>query len=395
MNKDTKYIHSLYKSAKACNDLVEPIHMSSTYKHESAENLSNIFSGKGSGYVYSRVGNPSVSSLEEKMAILEGGEEAAATSSGMSAISMTILGLLDYWMNNFHTNVEEKPLNIVVSGVVYGGTYNLFNKYISSMKIKPIFIKPTEDPEKLNIDNGTIAIFIETPTNPTLETINIKKWSDVAKRNNIPLIVDNTFLTSYYQNPIKLGADLVVHSTAKYLNGHGDCIGGVVIGNSKYIKHIKLAIVYYGACMSPFNAWLILRGLKTLPLRMERHIENAMYVRNILWYDKADSGYFSVKNVKCASGMVVFELSDFPAKDTETCHKFLNNLKLCKIAVSLGGCETIAQHPASMTHSTYTKKERKKFGITDGLIRMSIGLEDKLDIAYDIRQALRRLICPT
>ena len=319
------------------------------------------------------------------MALLEGADDGVATASGMSAIASTVLGLV------------KSGENIVTSGTLYGGTYRLFSEYLPKLGIEVRFVSPLASAQDIvnKVDSKTKLLFIETPSNPTLDIIDINLWY-VASRStdfNMPLVVDNTFCSPYLQQPIKHGADLVVHSATKYLNGHGDCLGGIVVGYQEYIDKTRGANTYFGPTMSPFNAWLILRGLKTLGLRMRKQCENAQYLVNFLLYlnDKITKVYYphtgTFGQMKYGGGMIAFELGG-GLKAGKT---LMNNLKLCTLAVSLGDCETLIQHPASMTHSTYTATERKRFGISDGLIRMSIGIENVEDIYNDLKQALDRV----
>jgi len=379
MYRETDIVHGPKINNVLSNDLVQPIHMTSTFKFDSGDHGASLFKGEVEGYVYSRMGNPTVKILEKKMAMLEGAENAVATSSGMSAISSLILALV------------ESGKNIVSSGVLYGGTYALFNKELPKLKIETRFVHPNLDFDGIVtfIDAKTKLLFIETPANPTLDVIDISLWTKIAKKFKIPLVVDNTFLTPYIQRPIEQGADVVVHSTTKYLNGHGDNIGGIVIGNNEIIEKVKNTVCYFGPSMSPFNAWLVLRGLKTLAVRMERHSENAWNVAAYLSeHNKINKVYYpQTQETKKGGGIVAFELKN----GLEAGKILMDNVKLCALAVSLGDCETLIQHPASMTHASYTKEERKKFGVSDGLIRLSIGLEHYVDIIKDLKQALKKI----
>ena len=376
---DTKIVHGTDIRNTTTNDYIEPIHMTAMYKFNSAEHGSDLFTGEQKGYVYSRSGNPTVRILEKKMALLEGADVGVATASGMSAIASTVLGLV------------KSGENIVTSGTLYGGTYRLFSEYLPKLGIEVRFVSPLASAQDIvnKMDSKTKLLFIETPSNPTLDIIDINLWADF----NVPLVVDNTFCSPYLQQPIKHGADLVIHSTTKYLNGHGDCLGGIVVGYQDYIDEIRNCTTYFGPTMSPFNAWLILRGLKTLAVRMEKQCETASYLVNFLLCgdDKIRKVYYphtgTFGQMKYGGGMIAFELGG-GLKAGKT---LMNNLKLCTLAVSLGDCETLIQHPASMTHSTYTATERKRFGISDGLIRMSIGIENVEDIYNDLKQALDKI----
>jgi methionine-gamma-lyase len=389
LSKETLVVHGIKTVYTSSMDLVPPIHMTSTFKFKNAECGSKIFDGSEKGFVYSRMGNPTVSLFQEKMAVLEGGEDAIATASGMSAISAIALTL------------ARPGDNFIACTTLYGGTYALFNKHLPLLNIHPSFLTPDQahllSTIEAKIDQKTRFLFIETPANPTLDVFDIEIWATAAKKNNIPLIVDNTFATPYLQNPISLGADIVVHSATKYIGGHGDAIGGVVIGPAKIMDHIRHEHTYhFGQAMSPFNAWLFLRGLKTLAVRMERHSDSAMKIAHWLEsHPKVKKVFYpgltshpgkqvAQKQMEKFGGMLAFDLSD----GIEAGKKLMDNLKICSLAVSLGDCETLIQHPASMTHSTYSVQERKNAGISDGLIRLSVGIENVDDLIQDLNDGL-------
>ena len=389
LSKDTLVVHGIKSVYTSSMDLVPPIHMTSTFKFKDTEYGANIFSGTEKGFVYTRIGNPTVSIFQEKMALLEGGEDAIATSSGMAAISAIALSL------------AVPGDNFVAGTTLYGGTFALFNKHLRSLNIHPSFLTPGEACSVKNIEAGidkkTRFLFIETPSNPTLDLFDVEIWAQAAKKFNIPLIVDNTFATPYLQNPIKHGADVVVHSATKYIGGHGDVVGGVIIGSLKMMNHIRQEYTnHFGPTMSPFNAWLFLRGLKTLALRMERHSDNAMKIAQWLenrpevgkvYYPGLIShpgNLIAQKQMKKFGGMLSFDLKG----GIEAGKKLMDNLKVCTLAVSLGDCDTLIQHPASMTHSTYSVQEREKAGISDGLIRLSVGIENGDDLIEDLNQGL-------
>lgn len=392
VSEETNIVHGVTAADSTAMDLVAPIHMTSTYKFKSVEHGAKIFDGTGDGYVYTRIANPTVDLLQRKMAVLEDGDDAIATASGMSAIAAAILSL-------------TKPGdNFVSCNSVYGGTFALFNSHLKGLDIQARFISPASccslpQIEDL-IDKHTRLLFLETPANPTLDVIDIAMWADIAKKHAIPLIVDNTFATSYLQKPLQKGADIVIHSATKYLGGHGDVIAGVIIGSSEMIRHIRGSYTHhYGPAISPFNAWLILRGIKTLALRMNRHSGSALKIAHWLQgHPKVTAVYYpglqshrgyaiAVKQMKQFSGMIAFEVCGGLAAGK----RIMNSVRLCILAVSLGDCETLIQHPASMTHSTYTKQERGAAGITDGLIRLSVGLEDPDDIIADLAYALSKV----
>ncbi|MDM8523935.1 aminotransferase class I/II-fold pyridoxal phosphate-dependent enzyme [Desulfococcaceae bacterium HSG8] len=387
--KETEIVHGTHSAHSTSMDLVPPIHMTSTFRFKNADHGAGIFQGTSEGYVYTRISNPTVDLLQEKIAVLEQGESAIATSSGMSAIASVSLAL-------------AKPGdNFIACSTVYGGTFALFNKHLRDFKIEPRFVYPSsyasKDRIEALVDENTRFLYMETPANPTLDVADIGLWASVAKPHNIPLIVDNTFASPYLQRPLTLGADIVVHSATKYLGGHGDLIGGIIVGTKKMTDHIREEYVtHYGPIMSPFNAWLISRGIKTLAVRMEKHSSNALKIAQWLeGHSKVKKVYYpglvshsghhiAKKQMKKFGGMIAFEVKGgIPAGKI-----IMDNVKLCILAVSLGDCETLIQHPASMTHSTYTREERAKAGISDGLIRLSVGIEDPDDIIADLDRTL-------
>ena len=389
---ETLVVHGIKTCHTTSMDLVPPIHMTSTFTFNDIDQGAGIFAGTDKGYLYTRISNPTIDLLQEKIAVLEGGEAAIATSSGMAAIAAVTMGL------------AGSGDNVVVCNAIYGGSFALFHNDIKRYGITTRFISPAQSKSKkiLNtmIDDKTRLIFMETPANPTLDIIDITLWAEIAHKKGVPLVVDNTFASPFLQNPLLLGSDLVLHSTTKYLSGHGDLIGGVVTGDKNMIDKIKKNYLdHFGSIISPFNAWLILRGLKTLAVRMERHSDNALTIaRRLEKHPKIEEVHYpgleshpdfnlAARQMKKYSGMISFVTKG----GIETGKKFINSVKLCKIAVSLGDCETLIQHPASMTHATYSREERYEAGIKDGLIRISVGLEHPLDIIQDLEQALSRI----
>ncbi|MBF0301645.1 MAG: aminotransferase class I/II-fold pyridoxal phosphate-dependent enzyme [Desulfamplus sp.] len=391
--EDTIIVHGITKCYTTSMDLVPPIHMTSTFKFSDQHHAASIFAGTEEGYLYTRISNPTVDLLEEKIALLEGAEDAIATSSGMAAVASTVMSFL-------------KPGdNIIACNALYGGTFSLFNTHLKRLNMETRFLTPSMSNDKNNIspliDDKTRLLYIETPSNPTLDIIDIRLWADIARQYKIPLCVDNTFASPYLQKPISLGADIVIHSATKYLGGHGDIIGGIIVSNNNIITQIKEEYVHhFGPAMSPFNAWLILRGVKTLAIRMERHSSSALTIARWLEHHSkirkvyypgltSHSGHaIAVKQMKYFSGVMAFELKEGVNKTAMEAGKaVLNNVKLCTLAVSLGDCETLIQHPASMTHATYSEEDLKQAGIAQGLIRLSVGLEHPDDIIQDLEQA--------
>ncbi len=388
-SEETNIVHGIDHSHTTSLDLVAPIHMTSTFKFNDFDHGAGVFDGSNQGYVYTRISNPTVDLFQEKMALLEGGEAAIATASGMAAIAamaMTLAGPGD---------------NFVACNSVYGGTFALFNDHLRKFNVSPRFVSPVKsnviDRVASLMDSNTRFLFVETPANPTLSIINIELWAYLADQHRIPLVVDNTFATPYLQKPLDLGAHLVIHSATKYLGGHGDIIAGIVVGEKSRIQHIKAEYMdHFGPVISPFNTWLILRGLKTLAIRMDRHSSTALNIA--MWLEnhpKINQVYYpgltshpdhllAKKQMTKFSGILGFDLKGGRA----AAKTLLNSVKLCTLAVSLGDCETLIQHPASMTHSTYSEKDLKAAGIDQGLVRLSLGLEHPDDIMDDLENAL-------
>lgn len=393
MGFDTKAIHGGHIGDKQFGSLATPIYQTSTFIFDSAEQGGNRFAGEEKGYIYSRLGNPTCSEVEEKLALLEGGEAAIAAGSGMGAISSALWTAL------------KAGDHVVASDTLYGCTFALLNHGLTRFGIDVTFVNASNlDELKGALRPNTKVVYLETPANPTLKINDIKKISDIAHENNKDCLVfvDNTFCTPYLQRPLELGADVVVHSATKYLNGHGDVIAGFAVGKQDFINQVRFFGLkdMTGAVLSPFDAFLIIRGLKTLPIRMERHCKNAMEVAKFLEAHPAvDKVYFpglesfedyelAKKQMTFPGAMISFELKG----GVEEGATVMNNVKLAALAVSLGDAETLIQHPASMTHSPYTAEERHAAGISDGLVRLSVGLENAEDIIADLKQALDLIV---
>ena len=378
----TRAIHTGEKSTEN-GALVAPIYQTAPFRFKDAAQGARLMTGKEKGYVYSRGLNPTTEVFEEKIADLEGGETALAQASGMAAISAAVL-----------TSVKAGD-HVVADEVLYGSTYDLFVD-LAKFGVKVSFVD-TSDPD--SVDNAilpdTKLVFLETPANPTMKLTDIKAVSDIAHEKGIKVMVDNTYMTPYFQQPLSLGADVVVHSATKYLNGHGDTIGGVIVGSFGFIKAARHMAKNIGGALSPFNAWLIVRGMKTLSVRMDKHNSNAMEVARFLeGHDRIARVIYpglasfpqkvlAGKQMKGNGGMIALVLkkaSDVPL--------FLNALKLCTLAVSLGETATLVQHPATMTHAVVPRENRLKYGIVDELVRISVGLEDADDIISDVGNAL-------
>jgi len=366
-----------------------PIYQSSTFAFHNAREGAQIFAGEKEGYVYTRIGNPTQAALEREIAFLENGESALAFGSGMAAISSVILSLC------------ESGSKVVSSNTLYGGTHQFFKETLIRYQIDVQEVDGTRIENFENeIDDQTRCLYIETPANPTLTIVDIEACARLAHKHKIPLIVDNTFSTPYFQKPLDFGADIVIHSATKYIGGHGDTVAGMVVGTKAYIDQLRGTILRdMGGIISPLNAWLLVRGLKTLAIRMERHEENAMEVAKYLnfhpkirrvWYPGLTTHpqhELAKKQMNGYGGIVSFEIKG-GRKAGET---LMNKVHLFTLAVSLGDVDSLIEHPASMTHSTYSPDDLKKCGISEEFVRLSVGIEDRHDLIEDLSQALKKV----
>jgi len=380
----TRAIHHGYDPLDEQGALIPPLHLSSTFAFESAEAGGALFAGEREGYVYTRIANPTLDLLERRVAALEGGEAALGNASGMGAIASL------FW--TFLTPGDE----VIVDKTLYGCTFAFMRHGLTRFDVAITHVDLT-DPANLEgaITERTKFVYFETPANPNMRLVDI---AAIAKPKGVRIVVDNTYATPYLTRPLELEADLVVHSATKYLGGHGDLVAGLVVGRRDDIDLIRMTGLkdMTGAVMAPLNAMLIMRGLKTLELRMVRHCATAMTVARELERHPAVArvhypGLLSFPQHQLAKrqmpgfgGMIAFELKD----GMEGGIDMMNRLNLIRRAVSLGDAETLIQHPASMTHSTYTPEERRAHGIGDGLVRLSVGLEDPADILDDLIAAL-------
>lgn len=383
----TRAIHHGYDPMDNEGALTPPLHLSSTFVFETAEAGGEIFAGEREGYFYSRIANPTLDILEKRIASLEDTEAGLALASGMGAITAAMWTLL------------EPGDELIVDKTLYGCTFAFLNHGLAKFGVDITYIDLTE-PENLNgaISAKTKLVYFETPANPNMRLIDIAAISNIAKTAGAKVMVDNTYATPYLTRPMTLGADLVVHSATKYLGGHGDLVAGLIAGPKELIEQIRLYGMkdMTGAVMSPFNAMMVMRGLKTLELRMERHCRSAKVVAQKLeahpaiaevYYPglKSFEQYELAKTqMKDFGGMIAFKLKG----GLKAGRNLMNRTKMIRCAVSLGDCETLIQHPASMTHSTYAPEERAAHYIDDGLVRLSIGLEGVDDIMADLEQAL-------
>jgi methionine-gamma-lyase len=390
---ETAVIHEGYDSKDHLGSLAAPIFQTSTFTFETAEQGERRFAGEETGYIYSRLGNPTVRALEERIAFLEGGEAGLAFGSGMAAVSAVLVAL---------TKAND---HIICSQGLYGCTFGLLQMMKEKYHINHDFCEMADEEQLRDIIlPDTSCIYVETPINPTMKILDLRMVAKVAKEFNIPVVVDNTFATPYLQRPLELGCDIVLHSATKYICGHGDVVAGLLVGKKDFIGRVAMsARKDIGGIISPFDAWLLLRGLKTLPIRMDRHSANANKLFNQLKnhpqicriFYPGDSDHpdylIAEKQLKQGGGLISFEIKG----TKQDAQRFMNELKLIKIAVSLGDAETLIQHPATMTHAVVPEDARLRMGITDQLVRLSVGLEAWEDIWEDINQALSKIVNET
>ncbi|WP_065333291.1 methionine gamma-lyase [Tritonibacter mobilis] len=383
----TRAIHHAYDPMQNEGALTPPVHLTSTFVFENAEAGGEMFAGEREGHIYSRISNPTCALLEQRIATLEGAEAGLALASGMGAVTAILWTLL------------SPGDEVIVDKTLYGCTFAYMRHGLSKWGVTITHVDMTDaDALRAAISDKTRVVYFETPANPNMRLVDIKLASEIAHSVGARVVVDNTYATPYLTRPIELGADLVLHSATKYLGGHGDVVAGLVAGSAELLTEIRLVGMkdMTGAVMAPFNAMLIMRGLKTLALRMDRHCASAQTVAEWL---EAQPGvakvYFpglqsfeqhAIANAQMAQpgGMIAFELEG----GMEAGISLMNRLQMIQRAVSLGDAETLIQHPASMTHSTYTPEERAEHGISDGLVRLSVGLEEVSDILDDLHQAL-------
>jgi cystathionine beta-lyase/cystathionine gamma-synthase len=376
MKFSTTAIHAGQEPDPATGAVSVPIYQTSTYAQEGL--------GKHKGYEYARTQNPTRLALERNLAALEGGRAGFAFASGMAATNavMTLLKAGDH---------------VIVSDNTYGGTFRLFDKLLTKFGLEFSYVDARE-PQ--NVEDAarpeTRMVFIETPTNPVMSLVDIQAVSEITRRRGMRLVVDNTFMSPYFQRPLELGADIVVHSTTKYLNGHSDSVGGAVVLNDEEDAR-QLAFIQNaaGAIISPMDSFLIMRGTKTLAVRMRQHDENGRLVAQFLSeHPRVEKVYYpglkshpqhelALRQMSGFGGMIAFETGSL-----ENARRVLEGVRLCTLGESLGGVETLISHPATMTHASVPEPERNRLGITDGLVRISVGIEDAEDIIADLDRAL-------
>ncbi len=397
MNKEKKYgfstrqIHAGYEANKY-GALATPIYQTSTFIFDSAEQGGRRFALEEDGYIYTRLGNPTTTSLEKKVADLEGGEACVAMSSGIGAITSAIWSIL------------AAGDHVVAGKTLYGCTFAYITHGLTRYGVDVTMVD-TRDPQNIKdaMRENTKMVYLETPANPNMYIADIEAIAKIAHEvEGCKVVVDNTYATPYITRPLELGADVVVHSATKYLNGHGDVIAGFAVGSQEFMDEVRFFGLkdMTGAVLGPFEAFLINRGLKTLDLRMEKHCANAQKVAEFLeghpvvekvmypGLKSFDQYELAQKQMRLPGAMIAFEIKG----GVEAGAKLMNSVELCTLAVSLGDAETLIQHPASMTHSPYTPEERAESDIAEGLVRLSVGLEDPEDIIADLKQALDQLI---
>ncbi|PLR83707.1 methionine gamma-lyase [Bacillus canaveralius] len=386
---ETSVIHAGYDSSHFQGSLVPPLYQTSTFTFDNAEQGEKRFAGEEPGFIYSRLGNPTVKLLETRIAELENGEAGLAFGSGMAAVSGVLFALL------------KAGDHILCSQGVYGCTFGLLSLLNEKFLITHDFSRMgTKEELVAGIKAETACIYVETPINPTMKLVDLQMVAEVGRQKGIPIIVDNTFCSPYLQTPISLGCDVVIHSATKYICGHGDVIAGLAVGTRAFMDMVsKTTLKDIGGIIAPFDAWLLLRGLKTLPVRMDRHCENAEKLASFLKKhpqvdriffpgDQEHSDYkIAATQMRKPGGLISFTI-----KGTKhDAQQFMNQLNLIKIAVSLGDAETLIQHPATMTHAVVPQETRKQMEIEDNLLRLSVGLEAWQDIEDDLAQAFAKM----
>jgi methionine-gamma-lyase len=386
LQDSTRIIHGGGEPDPAWGGVCTPIYQSSTFSFATAAEGAARFAGQEEGYIYTRMGNPTNAALESSLTELEEGYGCMATASGMAAITTTFLALLN------------SGDHMISTGAVYGPSRNVLEQDFIRFGVESSFVNTARlDEIEQALRPETRLIYVETPANPTLEVTDIEAVAALARKHSLLLVVDNTFATPYLQKPLQMGADIVVHSLTKFINGHSDVVGGAIVTKSEELfKRIRRVLNFFGGTMDPHQAWLVLRGLKTLALRLDRSVANAITLAGFLEQHPAVTKvtfpglsshpqYELAKRIMRQPGsMISFEVKG----GLEAGRKVMDNVQICTLAVSLGGFETLIQHPASMTHAGISAENRLQAHITDGLVRLSVGCEDAGDLQHDLEQAL-------
>jgi len=385
MRPDTKAVHAGQHPDPATGAVAPPIFQSSTFAFSNCRQGASRFAGDEDGFIYTRMGNPTIARLEEAVATLEGGAQGLATSSGMAALCTVAFALL------------EAGQHVVGTDSVYGPSRVVMERDFSRFGVRSDFVDTSDlDAVRTAMRPDTRLVFVETPANPTIVLSDIRALADITHDHGALLLVDNTFATPILQRPLELGADIVMHSMTKFINGHTDVVAGMIVpGTEEFRKQIRPVHSYLGACMDPHQAWLTLRGLKTLAMRVRTSQTNALEIASYLeGHSKVDwvrypgleshpQHELASRQMDGPSALISFEVKGGVSAGVQ----LLDNVKLMTLAVSLGGIETLIQHPPSMTHAAMPREQRLAAGITDGLVRLSVGCEDAADLVEDLDQA--------
>ena len=384
----TKSVHAGEKPDANTGAVATPIYETSVFAFSSTRELVEVVSKEKAGYIYTRWDNPTIRAAEKKTAELEDAEDAAVFSSGMAAITSTLL------------TIVSSGDHVVSTRDLYGGTLQFFRNILPKFGVEVSLAEATDFDEMASmVRKNTKVIYAETPTNPTLKIVDLSKIARLGKKKGLITVIDSTFASPFNMKPLQLGIDVVVHSATKYLGGHNDVTAGVVCGSEDFIKKLKETRKILGGTLDPLAAWLLLRGLKTLGLRMERHNSNGMQIAKYLEnHPKVKKVYYpglrsrpqhtiAKKQMKGFGGVVSFEIRG----DSQKTMNFVENLRLCSLAASLGGTETLVTQPVTSSHYFVSAEDRKEAGITDQLVRLALGIEDPEDIIADLDQAFSKI----
>jgi methionine-gamma-lyase len=388
LNFESKQVHA-GQPHDEYGSAVVPIYQTSTFRFRDADHGAACFAGNEKGYIYTRIANPTIKALEDNITALEGGYGGIATSSGMAAATTLYMALLG------------RDQHIISTDAIYGPARSVIENHFSRFGVQYSYVDTSEPENIMNaLRKNSKVLYIETPANPTMKLTDIQKCSEIAKENGLILVVDNTFCSPYLQNPLSFGADVVFHSVTKFINGHADVVGGIIITRTEELyKRIRPVMVSMGCCMDPHQAYLVLRGVKTLSLRLEKAQQNAVQIAEFLdnhpkvsWIKypglaSHPQHELAAKQMRGYGSMISFGLKG----GFDAGKRLMNSVKLATLAVSLGGVETLLQHPASMTHASVPGEEKLKAGITDDLVRYSVGIENIKDLITDLERALEKV----